>query len=157
MTDEILIVNENNLIGKHKTEKEPYEYLKYEITPRKDFSQCYIAMYEIPPLKSNYPYHYHIANTEAFYVISGQGILKTAKGDREIKSGDIIVCPPLEMGAHKIINTSDCETLKYIDFDTTNSPDVVYYPNSDKTGIIIHNQSGTFFKNDNNTSYYDGE
>jgi uncharacterized cupin superfamily protein len=157
MNDEILIVNENDLIGKHKSENEPYEYIKYEITPRKDFSQCYIAIYEIPPLKSNYPYHYHIANTEAFFVISGEGILKTPIGDRKIKSGDIIVCPPLEIGAHKLINTSDNETLKYIDFDTTNSPDVLYYPDSDKTGIIIHNQSSTFFRNDNMRNYYDGE
>ena len=157
MSDEILIINEKNLVGKHKAENEPYEYVKYEITPRDKLSQCYIAIYEIPPLKSNYPYHYHIANTEAFFIISGQGILKTPKGDRKISSGDIIVCPPSELGAHKIINTSDYEFLKYIDFDTTNSPDVVYYPDSDKTGIIIHNKSNTFFKNINKTNYYEGE
>lgn len=53
MSEEILIVNEKNLIGKHKAENEPYEYVKYEITPRNEFNQCYIAIYEIPPLKSN--------------------------------------------------------------------------------------------------------
>jgi uncharacterized cupin superfamily protein len=157
MKDEILIMNENNLIGKHKAEHEPYEYIKYEVTPDSDFSQCYVAVYEIPPMKANYPYHYHITNTEVFYIISGQGILRTPNGDRVIKPGDIIVCPPAENGAHKIINNSQTESLKYIDFDTTNSPDIIKYPDSDKTGIFIHNQSGTFYKNDYNTNYYDGE
>jgi uncharacterized cupin superfamily protein len=157
MKDEILIINENNLIGKHKMGHEPYEYVKYEVTPRNDFDQCYVAIYEIPPMKANYPYHYHIANTEVFYIISGQGIIRTPKGDKQIKSGDFVACPPLEKGAHKIINTSDSEFLKYIDFDTTNSPDVVYYPDSDKTGIIIHNQSNTFFKDEDKTNYYQDE
>lgn len=74
-----------------------------------------------------------------------------------IKAGDVIVCPPTENGAHKIINTSETKILKYIDFDTTNSPDIVKYPKSNKTGIIIHDQSNTFFKNNDATSYYDGE
>jgi uncharacterized cupin superfamily protein len=157
MKGEILIINEKDLTGKHKAEQEPYEYVKYEITPRSDFDQCYAAVYELPPMKSNYPYHYHIANTEVFYILSGHGILRTPEGDRYIKSGDFIVCPPAENGAHKLINNSESETLKYIDFDTANSPDIVHYPDSDKTGIIVRNQSGTFFKNEDKADYYDGE
>lgn len=157
MRDEILVVNEDDLIGKHKAEQEPFEYIKYEVTPRGDFNQCYVAIYEIPPAKSNYPYHYHITNTEVFYIISGQGILRTPDGERSIKPGDFIVCPPSEKGAHRIINNSDREALKYIDFDTTNSPDIIHYPDSDKTGIIVHNQSCVFYKNEDRADYYDGE
>lgn len=157
MKGELLVINENNLIGQHKAEHEPYEYVKYEITPRDDFDQCNVAVYEIPPKKSNYPYHYHITNTEVFYIISGEGILRTPNGDKNIKSGDFIVCPPSEKGAHKLINASDSAVLKYIDFDTANSPDIISYPDSDKTGIIIHNQPSMFFKNDDKANYYDGE
>lgn len=157
MADGILIVNEYELVGNHKAEKEPYEYVKYEITSRKEFNQCYIAMYEIPPGKSNYPYHYHVANTEAFYIVSGEGIIKTEQGDKVIKPGDFIICPPSELGAHKIVNTSEHEILKYIDFDTTNSPDIVHYPDSDKTGFIVHNKSNIFFHNGKKANYYDGE
>ncbi len=157
MNDEILIVNEQSLIGKHKAEHQDYEYVKYEITPRKDFNQCYVAIYEIPPKKANYPYHYHRVNTEAFYILSGQGVLKTKKGDKKIQTGDIIVCPPCEAGAHKIINTSESEPLKYIDFDTSNSPDIIHYPDSDKVGIILQNESATFFKNTDKKNYYEGE
>lgn len=67
------------------------------------------------------------------------------------------MCPPSENGAHKIINNSENEALKYIDFDTTNSPDIVNYPDSDKMGIIVHNQASTFFKNEDKVNYYDRE
>lgn len=154
--DDILIIHEYDLTGRHKAEHEPYEYVKYEVTPRDDHNQCYVAVYEIPPRKSNYPYHYHIANTEVFYIISGQGILITPDGDKNIRAGDFIVCPPSENGAHKLMNNSENETLRYIDFDTANSPDIVQYPDSDKTGVMLHNQP-IFFSNTGKTNYYDGE
>lgn len=157
MEEDILIVNENDLVGKYKAEHEDYEYTKYEVTPRNKFDQCYISVYEIPPLKAGYPYHYHVGNTEAFYIISGHGILETRNGNKQIKEGDFIVCPPMEKGTHKIVNASEVKVLKYIDFDTTNSPDIVHYPNSNKTGILIHNESSTFFYDNSQVDYYDGE
>ena len=157
MENDVLIINQNNLIGKHKAEHENYEYTKYEVTPRSEFNQCHLSVYEIPPLKANYPYHYHVTNTEAFYIISGCGMIETQSGNRQIKEGDFIVCPPMEKGAHKIVNTSEDTILKYIDFDTTNSPDIVHYPDSGKTGIIVHNQPSAFFYDTSKVDYYDGE
>lgn len=157
MEDEILIVTEKELMGKHKAEYAPYEYTKYEVTPRSKFHQCYFALYEIPPQKASYPYHYHLASTEAFYILSGQGILETPQGSRAIAAGDSIVCPPGAGGAHRMVNTSQTEMLRYLDFDAIRSPDVVYYPRSEKTGIIVHNQSSTFFANASATDYYEGE
>ncbi|MBF4693760.1 cupin domain-containing protein [Fusibacter ferrireducens] len=153
----ILITNKTLLQGKRKAEHELYEYTKYEITKRSEFSQCYIAIYEIPPRKANYPFHFHEVNTEAFYIISGIGVIETLEGEQKIKAGDIIVCPPKKEGAHRIVNTSENECLTYIDFDTTNSPDLVHYPKSDKVGVIVHNQSSTFFRNESQVDYYDGE
>lgn len=157
MRDTILIVNEEDVIQKHKNEHDPYAYSKREITSRQDFGQCYVAIYEIPPKKSNYPLHYHTANSEVFYIIQGNGILVTLDGQKAIKQGDFIVCPPTEKAAHKIINTSEDEVLKYVDFDTTNSPDIVHYPDSGKIGIIVHNKSSNFFKSEEEVGYYDGE
>ncbi len=56
MRDNILIINEEGIVQKYKNEHEPYAYSKREITCRKDFEQCYVAVYEIPPKKSNYPF-----------------------------------------------------------------------------------------------------
>jgi uncharacterized cupin superfamily protein len=154
---EIEITKKELLTPKHKREHTAYEYYKYEVTERKKDSQCYVAIYEIPPQKANYPYHYHLKNEEVFYIIHGTGILETPDGSKPITTGDIIICPPLEKGAHKIINTSETEILTYLDFDTIHSPDIAYYPHSDKVGIILNGESSTFYKSQSNVDYYDGE
>ena len=154
---EIRITNKNVIAPDHKCEQEPYEYEKYEVTKRNEGYQCYVSIYEIPPQKANYPYHYHLRNEEVFYIISGNGILETPDGNKAITVGDIIVCPASEKGAHRIINTSHTEKLIYLDCDTLHSPEVVYYPNSDKVGIIINGESNTLFKRDTNVDYYQGE
>lgn len=153
----IKIVNKTLTEPKHKNEHEPYEYYKYEITNRSEECQCYVAIYEIPPQKANYPYHYHLKNEEVFYIISGNGVLRTPEGDKAISAGDVIVCPPEENGAHKLINTSTTQKLVYLDVDTVNSPDLVYYPDSEKVGVIVNGQSSTFFKKQSAVDYYEGE
>lgn len=154
---EIQITNKDLIKPKHKREHEPYEYFKYEVTKRGKDNQCYVAIYEIPPQKASYPYHYHLENEEVFYIISGSGILETPDGDKTISAGDIIVCPPLEKGAHRIINSSFSEMLVYLDCDTVNYPDIAYYPNSDKVGIILNGESSTFYEKSTEVDYYKGE
>lgn len=157
MANQILIVNQNELTGKRKAEHDSYEYVKYEVTARDKFDQCYMAVYEIQPHKSAYPYHYHMANTEVFYILNGEGILDTPDGKKKIHAGDFIVFPPSEAGGHKLTNFSNKEPLRYIDFDTTHSPDVIRYPDSNKTGVILHNQASVFFQDKDSAEYYDGE
>lgn len=153
----IQITNKNLIEPKHKCEHEPYEYYKYEVTEKSKENQCCVAIYEIPPQKANYPYHYHLKNEEVFYIISGNGILETPDGNKAISKGDIIVCPPSEKAAHRIINSSQTEMLVFLDCDTVNSPDVVYYPNSDKVGIIEKGKPGKFYKKNTDVDYYEGE
>lgn len=152
----IQVTNKNSIKPKHKCEHEPYEYYKYEVTKLNGKNQCYVAVYEIPPQKANYPYHYHLKNEEVFYIISGHGILETPYGNETISAGDIITCPPSENGAHRIINLSKTDMLVYLDCDTVNSPEVVCYPNSKKIGITINGEP-RFYKKHNSVDYYDGE
>lgn len=154
---EIVITNKSSIEPKHRNEHEPYEYFKYEVTKRNKENQCYVAIYEIPPQKANYPYHYHLKNEEVFYIISGEGILETPEGERCIRAGDIIVCPPSEKGAHRIINSSQTEILVYLDCDTVNSPDIAYYPSSGKVGLIVTGEPGLFYKIGDEEPYYEGE
>jgi len=154
---EILITNKNLIQPKHQSEHNPYEYNKYEVTEQGKDNKSYVAIYEIPPQKANYPYHYHLKNEEVFYIISGNGILETPNGNKIISSGDIIVCPPSEKGAHRIINSSQTEMLSYFSCDTVNSPEVVSYPNSNKIGILVNGEPGTFYKKNSNVDYYEGE
>lgn len=157
MNSKIVKQNIKSLNYKYKNNHKNYEYNKSEITPRKNFDQAYVCVYEVMPLKSTYPKHYHTCNTECFYIISGKGIVETTDDVFPVESGDIIVFPCGVEGAHKLINSSDKEKLVYIDFDTTNSPDIIHYVDSDKIGIIQHNVSSTFYKTDDNVDYFDGE
>jgi len=149
--NEIIITNMEKISPKHH-EHNQYEYYSYEIERNKTVT----GFYTLPPGKSNYPFHYHITNEEVFYVISGNGILETFNENYKIAAGDIIVCPVGKDGAHKITNTSETENLVYLDVDTNITPDIVYYPHSNKLGVrapgIYDN-----FNLDNKTDYYDKE
>jgi uncharacterized cupin superfamily protein len=148
---EIIITNMEKISPKHNEHKQ-YEYLKYDVGG----NQTAVAFYTLPPGKSNYPFHYHLANEEVFYVISGNGILETFDEKHPITAGDIFVCPVGKKGAHKIINISETENLVYLDIDTNNRPDIVYYPHSNKVGIRDDGISDNF-NMDSKIDYYDNE
>lgn len=154
--DEIIKMKLQDAPIKHRNEHYGYEYYKRELLPKENAKQCAISVYEIPPGKSAYPYHYHTKNEEAFYIISGNGILKTPKGDKEVSAGEFLFFPANEKGAHKLTNTSDTEMLIYIDFDTHNEIDVAFYPDSGKIGVWGMNIN-QIFKVNQQVEYYDGE
>ena len=119
----------------HKCEHEGYEYFRRKFVPFGESEHTHVCVYEIPPGKAAYPYHFHYKTEETFYIISGTGLLRTPGGEREVRSGELIFFPADEEGAHKLTNNSDTENLVYIDFDVTHELDVAVYPDSDKIGI----------------------
>ncbi len=72
--DEIVLANKARSTPLHENEHPPYEYFKHIIVGGAAGNQCTVSIYELPPGKSGYPYHYHTANEEIFYIISGQGL-----------------------------------------------------------------------------------
>jgi len=162
----IIITNKDKITPKHQNEHEPYEFYrhevtdnqqKYEVSSPNEGNQTVAAFYTIPPGKSNYPFHYHTTNEEVFYIISGSGILETFEKTYEISSGDIIVCPVGKNGAHKITNISETENLVYLDVDTNNTPDIAYYPHSNKIGIRAAGGIRDNYNINNKVNYYDNE
>lgn len=95
------------------------------------------TLYEVPSGKSQCPFHYHTANEEALYVLSGEGTLRTLSGEEELSQGDYVAFPVGEEGAHRITNTSD-GTLRYLIFSTKRDPEVYVYPDSDKIAVRGH-------------------
>lgn len=152
----IIIANAESTPSKHESH-ESYEYFKHLIVPKKLENQCTVAIMEIPPQKSSYPYHFHAGITEVFYIISGKGILETPDGTKEVTQGDVIICPQGKEGAHRISNTSESDMLVYLDCDTISTTDIAFYPHSGKIGFIIDGQPNTFFDSANNVDYYKGE
>ena len=153
--EKTLITNQAEIAPKHEAH-EGYEYRKHLVLP-KEGNQCTVAIMEIPPLKSAYPCHYHVGITEVFYFISGAGLLTTPEGDRAVSPGDVAVFPPGAPGAHKITNTSASEPLRYVDFDTTSAADVVFYPDSEKVGLILDGKLRHVFRENSAVGYYEGE
>ncbi|MCL2620467.1 MAG: cupin domain-containing protein [Defluviitaleaceae bacterium] len=95
-----------------------------------------VHFHTILPGKTNYPYHYHAANEEVYYIISGEGTLKTPEGDKVVSEGDAIVMPAHENGAHKLTNTSD-KPLVYLEVKTENTPDIVMYPDTPEKFLVM--------------------
>ena len=118
----------------HKCEHEGYEYFRRKFVPFGEAKHTHVCVYEIPPLKSAYPYHFHYKTEETFYIISGWGILKTPEGERKVSAGELIFFPAGKNGAHKLTNGSETENLVYIDFGVTHNLNIAVYPDSDNIG-----------------------
>ncbi|MBY9080766.1 cupin domain-containing protein [Paenibacillus sp. HN-1] len=157
MSKQMVVTNKSLLPSKHKNVSADYEYRKYEVSGFSEQNTSCIAFYEIPPGKSGYPYHYHAKNEEIFYIISGEGTLKSPSGERTVGPGDIIVCPLLEGGAHKLTNSSATESLVYLDIDILHFPELIYYPDSNKVGVFASGEMKKFYKTDSDVDYYEGE
>lgn len=148
-------VHISDLPGKHKTYQEPFEYIRRDFVPR-GTGLSLVSVYEIPPGKSNFPYHYHVKNEETFFILRGRGILKTPEGERDVVPGDFLYFPPDASGAHRLTNPSDTEPLLYIDFDVAQDLDAAIYPDSGKIGIW-GKEINRVYELDADVNYYQGE
>ncbi len=140
----------------HKCEHKGYAYSRRKFVPFGEANHTHVCVYEIPPGKSAYPYHFHYKTEETFYIISGAGILKTPEGEKRVSAGELLFFPAGEGGAHKLTNASETENLVYIDFDATHELDVAVYPDSDKIGIWGMGIN-RIFPESADVDYYEGE
>jgi uncharacterized cupin superfamily protein len=140
----------------HKCEHEGYEYFRRKFIPFGGAKNTLVSVYEIPPGKAAYPYHYHHKNEETFYILSGEGLLKTPEGERKVSAGQLLFFPTGPAGAHKLTNTSETENLVYIDFDVVHDVDVAVYPDSDKIGIWGMGIN-KLYPQEADVDYYEGE
>ncbi len=99
------------------------------------------SLYELPPGEESWPYHYHTANEEALYVLSGSGTLRLAETTYSISEDTYVALPAEEAGGHKVFNDTD-EPLRYLMFSTMTDPDVTVYPDSDKIGVYVGSPPG---------------
>lgn len=105
--------------------------------------KTFVTFYTLMPGKSNYPYHYHTAMEEVFYIISGVGTLRTPEGEKTVTEGDVIIFPANANGAHQLTNTSD-DVLVYLDVDTFATPEVVFFPDKGDFRIFTPTKMGNF-------------
>jgi len=94
------------------------------------------SLYELPPGRESWPYHYHTANEEAIYVLAGAGTLRLDGEMHTIDEGDYVALPAGEEGGHTVVNDAD-GPLRYLVVSTMVEPDVTVYPDSGKFGVYV--------------------
>ena len=147
--------NIDDLPRKHKSGAEGYEFIRRDLMEVHD-ARSLVRVYEILPGKSAYPYHYHLKNEETFFILRGEGILRTPEREQTVRPGDLIFFPAGEAGAHKLTNTSESENLVYLDFDVVHDLDVTIYPDSGKLGIWGMD-TNKIYRMDDDVDYYENE
>jgi len=154
--DEIKHEKIENIPTSHNRGKGEYEYFRRKFVPRGGANETQVSIYEVPPHKAAYPYHFHHKDEETFYILSGRGLLRTPDGEREVGAGELIFFPAGKEGAHKLTNLSDTENLVYIDFDVIHDLDAAEYPDSGKIGVWGKGIN-RLYRLDEDVDYYEGE
>jgi uncharacterized cupin superfamily protein len=96
------------------------------------------TVYELAPGASGFNLHAHYANEEMFVVLRGTPTLRTADGEEQLATGEVVVCPRGRTGMHSIANRSG-EAALVLALSTANSPDVVLYPENGNVGVATRN------------------
>ncbi|RYZ35138.1 MAG: cupin domain-containing protein [Myxococcaceae bacterium] len=99
------------------------------------------SLVELPPGRRSWPLHYHLANEEALYFLSGSGTLRLGSEEVPVREGDYVALPPGAGTAHQLLNDGT-EPLRYLCFSTMEEPDVLVYPDSKKVGIMAGSAPG---------------
>ena len=112
------------------------------------------SVYEMPPGKRLWPYHYHHGNEEWLVVVSGCPTLRTPEGDRVLAAGDIVGFAQGESGAHTLTNAT-AEAVRLVIFSTLQYG-TASYPDSDKIGAGWRDER-RYFRRGDAVDYWDGE
>ncbi|MFC7046807.1 cupin domain-containing protein [Halobacteriaceae archaeon GCM10025711] len=129
-----------------------------------DGDQLGCSLYEIPPGRRSWPYHYHTRNEEALFVLSGRGRLRLDGETTPLAEGDYVAFPADESGAHRVVNDSD-EPLTHVVVSTMDEPEVTVYPDSEKLGVFVGSPPGGrdertlhgYYCIDDDVDYWEGE
>lgn len=125
------VINRKEISWEESSNGQKYSKKRKRIGQALGTKDLGVSLFEIPPGKRAFPYHFHHANEELFYVLSGEGTLRGPAGEEPVAPGDFIRALACRDGAHQIFNTSD-EPLQFLAVSTMREPDVVEYPDSEK-------------------------
>jgi uncharacterized cupin superfamily protein len=114
------------------------------------------SWFEIAPGKKAFPFHYHLANEEALFVLEGEGVLRAGEEEVSLRTGDYVSFPPGPPG-HQVINRG-AGPLRYLTVSTMIEPEVAVYPDSKKVGLLSRAQGmASVHRQGDAVDYYEGE
>ena len=165
MTEHPNVVSENDLEWGEQSHGERFGHRRKQLSSAAGGKKLGCSLYEVSPGYRAWPYHYHLANEEAIYVLEGSGTFRIGEKEVEISKGDYVALPAKAEGAHQIVNSS-YEPLRYLCFSTMVEPDVLIYPDSEKIGLFAGSAPGgpkeertlhKYLRGDVEVDYYEGE
>jgi uncharacterized cupin superfamily protein len=96
-------------------------------------------LYELEPGAVGSPLHFHHANEELLLVPSGTLSMRGPNGTQLLSAGAVVAFPRGKAGAHSLVNGSDAP-VRYLAVSTTSRPDVVEYPDTAATLVVLAEQ-----------------
>jgi len=140
------------------------EFRRKQLGEAADGDRIGCSLYELPPGKRSWPYHYHTQNEEALYVLAGEGALRIDDERTSLAAGDYVALPADETGAHRVVNDGE-EPLRYLAVSTMDDPEVTVYPDSEKLGVFVGSPPGGrdgrslhgYYPTDAAVDYWEGE
>ena len=94
-----------------------------------------VHIVRLTPGRDSTTHHYHDADEEFIYVLSGNGVARIGSEERTIGPGDFMAFPA-PSAAHSLRNPAQHETdLVYLVGGENRYPDVVHYPDDNKVMI----------------------
>jgi uncharacterized cupin superfamily protein len=116
------------------------------------------SLYELPPGKRLFPYHYEIGNDELLVVVAGRPTLRDPEGEHELEPGACVFFPTGPEGAHQLLNRSD-EPARVLLVSNFALPRGAAYPDSGK--LMFRWDDGPddrkVFRLDEAVDYWEGE
>jgi uncharacterized cupin superfamily protein len=165
MVDRPNVVGDGDLQWDEQSHGEKFGYRLKQLGSAAGGEKLGCSLYEVLPGRRAFPYHYHLANEEAIYVLEGSGTLRIGEEEIRVSEGDYVALPARAEAAHQLITSSE-SVLRYLCFSTMIEPDVMVYPDSGKVGIFGGAAPGgrkekrtfsKFLRGDAEVGYYDGE
>ncbi len=137
------IVHVNDVEPQPDGHGEEYQVVRRFMARATGLKQIGASLYELPPGKKNWPLHFHHANDEAFYFLSGRGIMRLGDEEHPVRPGTFVGCPRGDPGgAHQVINTGK-DRLVFLCVSGMQEPDVTEYPEQGKIGVFAGGAPGT--------------
>jgi uncharacterized cupin superfamily protein len=165
MVDRQSVVSDGDLEWDEQSHGEKFGYRRKQLGSAAGGQKLGCSLYEVPPGCRAWPYHYHLANEEAIYVLGGSGTLRIGGEEVLVSEGDYVALPARAEPAHQLVNSSEA-VLRYLCFSTMIEPDVMVYPDSGKVGVFGGAAPGgpkevrtfsKFLRGDAEVGYYVGE
>lgn len=103
------------------------------LTSKMGLTKLGLHIVRIQPGRDSTTHHYHEADEEFIYILSGQGVARIGEDRLDIGTGDFMAFP-VGGPAHSLNNNSD-EDLVYLVGGERNLPDIVHYPEIEKSMV----------------------